>query len=323
MKVFITRPIPENGIAMLKAKGYEVVVNTSAADRPATEEEMIAGLKGADALLPILTDHVTATVIESGLPTLKIIANYGLGYDNIDLASARARNIMVTNTPSDAMAEAVAEHTFALMLSLTRRISESERFLKAGKYHAWGPSLLLGDSINGKTLGIVGLGRIGFRVAHYAAKGFGMQVAYTDPKQNHEFEAEHHARYYANIDLLLPECDIVSLHVPLVPSTRHLINEERLKKMKHSAYLINTARGAVVDEAALAKALGEQWIKGAALDVFEHEPEVYSDLLKFENVVLTPHTASATQEVRSKMSETAALNIIEALEGRTPPNLVK
>lgn len=308
MKVFITRPIPDNGIQMLKAKGYEVVVNIAAADRPATEEEMIVGVKGADALLPILTDKVTATVIEAGLPSLKVIANYGLGFDNIDVAVAQHHHVAVTNTPSDEMTEAVAEHTFALLLNLLRRITESERFLRAGKYHAWGPSLLLGTGLRGKILGIVGPGHIGSRVGELAS-AFGMQVRMCGPQDD--------------LDVFLSQCDVVSLHVPLMDSTRHLINGARLKKMKPSAHLINTSRGPVVDEAALAHALQKKEIAGAALDVFENEPQVHPDLLKLEQVVLTPHTASATEEVRSKMSETAATNIIEALEGRIPPNVVK
>lgn len=321
-KIFVTRPIPQQGIDMLRAKGFEVTVNEAAADRPATKEEILAGVRGADALLSILTEHIDADIIQAGLPSLKIIANYAAGFDNVDTKVAHEHSIFVTNTPSDSMAEAVAEHTFALILALSRRIVESDRFLRAGNYHAWGPSLLLGTGLQDRTLGIVGLGRIGFRVAHFATKAFGMKLIYTDPRKNPEFELEHGAQFAEAIEALLPQCDFVSLHVPLMETTHHLINEERLKKMKPTAYLINTSRGPVIDEAALARALKDGTIKGAALDVFENEPEVNPALLTMENVVLTPHTASATDEVRLKMSETAALNIIEALEGRTPPNVV-
>ncbi|MEK7559999.1 MAG: D-glycerate dehydrogenase [Patescibacteria group bacterium] len=321
-KVFVSRPIPKAGIELLKNKGYEVVVNEKAADRAASEKELIKGVEGADALLAILTDKVTSVIMDKGLPTLKIIANYAVGFDNIDLEAAKSRSIMVTNTPG-VLTDTVAEHTFALILSIAHRIAEADRFSKAGKYKAWGPELLLGSDLSGKTLGVVGLGRIGSRVAHYATRGFDMKIIYTDVKQNLEFEQEFGAKFALSIDELLPECDFVSLHVPLLPSTFHLINEERLKKMKKTAYLINTSRGSVIDEKALAKALKDCWITGAAVDVFEFEPEITKDLKKLDNIILTPHIASATRETRDKMAILAAQNIIEALEGRTPPNLVK
>lgn len=320
-KVFVTRPFPGNGIQMLRDKGYDVVVNEAAADRPATSQEVMEGVRGVDALLSILTEKIDASIMDAGLPTLKIVANYAVGFDNVDIAAAQKRGILVTNAANDLVTEAVAEHTFAFMLSLARRIVETDDYARDGKYMGWGPSLLVGSSLAGKTLGIVGLGRIGFRVAHHATRSFGMQVVYTDPKKNIEFEAEHHARFVSSIDELLGQCDFVSLHVPLLDSTRHLINAERLRLMKPTAYLVNTSRGPVIDEAALVTALSAGIIKGAALDVFEHEPTITQDLLRMKNVVLTPHTASATIEAREKMGEVAATNIIEALEGRTPPNL--
>lgn len=321
-KIFVTRPIPKIGIDMLKAKGYDVVINENAEGRAATNDEMLAGVKGADAVLSILTDKVTGEVMDAGAPTLKIIANYAVGFDNIDLEAAKNHKLMVTNTPG-VLTNTVAEHTFALMLSIAHRISESDRYSRAGKYHAWGPNLLLGTDLSGKTLGIVGLGRIGSRVAFHAVKGFEMNVLYTDPKPNPEFEKEFNAKYVATIDELLPLCDFVSIHVPLLDSTRHLINEARLKIMKKSAYLINTSRGPIIDEKALAKGLREGLIRGAGLDVFEFEPDIVPELKILENVIITPHIASATEETRNKMAEMAAQNIIEALEGRTPPNLVK
>lgn len=321
-KVFITRPIPEVGIKILQEKGYEVLINEKARDRAASEKELINGAKGADAMLSILTDKITAKVMDAGFPTFKIIANYAVGFDNIDLEAAKARNIIVTNTP-DVLTNTVAEHAFALMLAIARRISEADRFSRAGKYKAWGPELLLGTDLSGKTLGVVGLGRIGTRVAHHAVKGFLMKVLYTDIKQNPEFESEFGAKFAANIDELLPQCDFVSLHVPLLPSTHHLINEKRLKMMKPTSYLINTSRGPVIDEKALAKALKECWITGAAIDVFEFEPEITKDLKKLDNIILTPHIASATKETRNKMAILAAENIIMALSGQVPPNLVR
>jgi glyoxylate reductase len=260
--------------------------------------------------------------MDAGLPALKVIANYAAGFDNIDIEAAKQRNIMVTNTPG-VLSETVAEHTFALMMAIAHRIPEADRFVRAGKFTAWGPELFLGTDLCHKTLGIIGLGRIGSRCALHAAKGFGMKILYTDPQPNQDFEKEFGAVYVEKIDELLPQCDFVSIHVPLTDSTRHLINEERLKKMQPYAYLINTSRGAVVDEKALVQALKDGVIKGAALDVFEFEPEISPELKELDNVVLTPHIASGTLETRSKMAELAATNIIEVLEGRTPPNLVK
>jgi len=322
MKIFITRPIPKIGIDMLKVKKYDVVVNEKAENRAATREEMTNGAKGADAILSVLTDKIDAEVMDAGAPTLKIIANYAVGFDNIDLEAAKQRKIMVSNTPG-VLTNTVAEHTFALMLSIAHRISEADRFSKEGKYHAWGPSMLLGTDLSGKTLGIVGLGRIGSRVAMHAVKGFEMSVLYNDPKPNPDFEKEFGAKFVEKIDELLPLCDFVSIHVPLLDSTKHLINQARLRIMKRSAYLINTSRGPIVDEKALAAALAKGVIRGAALDVFEFEPDMVPELKELDNVILTPHIASATEETRNKMAEMAAENIIEALEGRVPPNLVK
>lgn len=322
MKIFTTRPIPQTGIKLLQAKGYEVVVNEAARNRAATKEEMLAGVKGAGAVLSVLTDKIDGEIMEAGKPTLKIIANFAAGYNNINLAAAKERGIMVANTPG-VLTNTVAEHTFALMLAIARRIAEADHFTRTGRYTAWGPELLLGTDVFGKTLGIVGLGRIGSRVAFHAVRGFEMKVVYTDLKPNPDFEKEYGTIYTASADELLPQCDFVSIHVPLLPETHHLINAERLKLMRPTAYLINTSRGPIVDEAALAAALKNATIAGAALDVFENEPQIHPDLLPLENVVLTPHIASATRETRDKMATLAAENIIAALEGEVPPNLVK
>ena len=317
---------------MLRNKGYEVVINEAASDRPAANEEILGGVSGADALLSTLTDKISPEIMDTGLPSLKIIANFAVGFDNIDAEAAKQKNILVSNTPG-VLTNTVAEHTFALMLAIAHRISEGDRFSRAGLYKAWGPQLLLGTDVSGKTLGIVGLGRIGSRVAEHAVRGFGMKVLYTDVKPTPEFEKEFGAVFVEKLEDLLPQCDFVSLHVPLLDSTHHLMNETTLKLMKPTAYLINTSRGPIVDEKALAVALAGGVIRGAALknnvirgagiDVFEFEPVITPELKQLENIILTPHIASATEETRNKMAELAALNIIEALEGRIPPNLIK
>ena len=316
-KIYITRIIPESGVKILKDKGYEIVVNSE--DRVLTKEELINSLKGQnyDALFCLLTDKIDGEVMDAFGPQLKIIANMAVGFDNIDIEEVKKRGIMVTNTP-DVLTDTVAEHTFALILAVAHRIVEADRFARALKYQGWAPMLLLGNDLSGKTLGIVGLGRIGSRVAYHAVKSFDMKVLYYDIKRNEEFSAT-----YTSLEDLLKQSDFVSIHVPFLESTHHLINAENLKLMKPTAYLINTSRGPIIDEAALAEALSNKIIKGAALDVFEFEPKITPELLKLDNIILTPHIASATEETRSKMSALAATNIIEALEGRTPPNLLK
>lgn len=322
LKIYITRKIPEAGVEKLKQVWHKVVVSEK--DGVLTKEELITALRGQeyDAVLCLLTDRMDDEVFEAAGPQCKIFANYAVGFDNIDLKAATQRGVMVTNTP-DVLTETVAEHTFTLMLAIAHRVSEADRFTRAGKYHGWAPMLLLGSDLSRKTIGIVGLGRIGSRVAHHAEKGFDAKVIYYDIKRNEAFENEFSATYKTSIEALLQEADFVSLHVPLLDSTRHLINAERLKLMKRTAYLVNTSRGPVVDEKALAEALKNGTIRGAALDVFEREPAVEPELLKLDNVILTPHIASATEETRSKMAEMAAENIIAALSGKTPPNLVK
>jgi len=321
MKVYVTRMIPQGGINKLKAKGYEVDINPD--DRVLNRKELIKALKKKqyDAVLCLLTDKIDKEIFDA-VPTAKIFANYAVGYDNINLNDAKEKNVMIANTPG-VLTETVAEHTFALMLAISHRVAEADKFTKAGKYKGWAPMLLLGTDLSHKTLGIVGLGRIGSRVAYHGVKGFDMKVIYYDVKRNEDFEREFGAEFKENVGDLLKEADYVSIHVPLLDSTRHLINRQRLSIMKPSAYLINTSRGPVINEADLAEALKNKIIKGAALDVFEKEPELTKGLEKLDNVILTPHIASATEETRSKMSEMAADNIIPALENQTPPNLVK
>lgn len=319
-KIYITRLVPESGIKMLQKKGYEVNVNSD--DRVLAKEELIGSLKeqNYDALFCLLTDKIDGEVMDAFGPQLKVVANMAVGFDNIDTLEATKRGILITNTP-DVLTDTVAEHTFALMLAIAHRITEADKFTKSLKYQGWAPMLLLGNDLSSKTLGVVGLGRIGSRVAHHAAKGFEMKVFYYDINRNEEFEKEFNA-VYVSLDDLLKQSDFVSIHVPLLPATQHLINAEKLKLMKPTAYLINTSRGPIIDEAALAYALKNEVIRGAALDVFEFEPKITPELLTLDNVILTPHIASATKETRSKMSTLAATNIIEALEGRTPPNKI-
>ncbi len=325
-KVLVTHPILDEGIKHLKQQGFLVrVLNASANKHSAAIKRELR--HGYDALLCLLTDRIDALVMDAGLPRLKVIANYAVGFDNIDLAAAKARHLIVTNTPALEVMETVAEHTFMLMLALARRVVESDKFTRSGQYHGWEPKLLLGTDVYGKQLGIVGLGRIGQAVARRAHHGFQMKIIYTDVRRDKKFEKEYQA-VFMSLPRLLRQADIVSLHVPLLPTTRHLISTKEFNLMKPTAFLINTARGPVVDEKALLRALKNKKIGGVALDVFECEPSIDCDLTdhlalkSFSNVVLTPHTASATIEARQAMSRTAAINIIEALRGRTPPNLV-
>lgn len=320
MKIYITRKIPQSGIDKLVAKGHEVDVSQK--DGVLTREELLGALrqKPYDAVLCLLTDKIDKEVFEA-VPTAKIFANYAVGFDNIKLNDAKEKGVMVTNTPG-VLTETVAEHAFSLLLAIAHRIAEGDKFTKEGKYGGWGPMLLLGNDVSHKTLGIIGLGRIGSRVAYHAVKGFDMKVFYYDVKRDENFEKEYGAEF-KSVEDVLKNSDFVSIHVPLLPETKHLINAEKLEMMKPSAYLVNTSRGPIIDEAALVEALKNKTIKGAALDVFENEPALASGLAELDNVIITPHIASATEETRSKMAEIAADNIIAAMEGQTPPNIVK
>jgi len=316
MKIYITRKIPDSGINKLKEKGYEVDINPE--DKVLSKEELISALKTKpyDAVLCLLTDKIDTEILEAA-PQAKIFANYAVGYNNVDVKTAKEKNILISNTPG-VLTETVAEHTFALMLAISHRIAEADKFTKDGKYQGWSPTLLLGTDLSRKTLGIIGLGRIGARVAYHAKNGFDMDVIYYDVNKNEDVDI----KYKENMEDVLKEADFVSIHVPLLDSTHHLISAEKLKMMRNSAYLINTSRGPIIDEKALVKALENKDIKGAALDVFEEEPKLAEGLADLDNVILTPHIASATEETRSKMSEMTAENIIATLEGSTPPNLV-
>lgn len=306
----MTRKIPQRGIQLLRR---HFLVKVYPKDQAIPRKELLKEVQHCDALLCLLTEKIDQEVLSAN-PKLKIVSNYAVGYDNIDVKAATAKGIPVCNTPG-VLEDAVAEHTFALMMALSKRILEADHFLRSGKYKLWKPMLLLGTELKGKTIGIVGLGRIGAGVAERAKKGMGVNVLYHDIKRNKQFEKEVRAKF-VSLSELLKKSDFVSLHVPLLPSTRHLIGKEELALMKKSAYLINTSRGPVIDEKALAMALKKKHIAGAGLDVYENEPKVNPLLTKLRNTVLTPHTASATVEARTAMSELAAQNIIDVLKGR-------
>ncbi len=319
-KIFVTRKIPEIGIQMLRDRGY--VVDVYSKEKIPSQREIMAFLRkgGYDAALTLLTDKIDARVFDAA-PSVKMYANYATGFDNIDLVEAKKRNITITNAPGDRTAEAVAEHTIALMLALAARIVEADEFVRRKKYKGWVPMNFIGMDVFEKTLGLIGAGRIGERVAFYA-KGLGMKVFYYDVQRNQKIETDCGAIYCATPEEILRQSDVVSLHVPLMDSTRHLINTDRLRMMKPTAYLINTSRGPVVDEGALESALKSGTIGGAGLDVFEFEPAISSGLRKLQNVILTPHIGSASVRARDQMAEIAAQNIIDFFEGRIPRNVV-
>ena len=327
-KVYVTRNIPDAGLELLKRKKFTVVVNPD--DRVLTTPELktILEKEKPDAILSLLTDKIDGAVLDAAGTQLKIVANYAVGFDNVDLAAAKTRSVAVTNTPSAVVADSVAEHTFALMLALAHRVVEADGFARAGRYVGWDPSLFVGTLLKGKTIGIIGLGRIGAGVVERAVKGMGMQALYFDVKPNAEFEKATGAKFASMADVL-KKADVVSLHVPLNEKTRHLISTKELAMMKPTAYLVNTARGPVVDEKAALQALAEKKIAGFALDVLECEPSIDCDpydhleLRAMPNVVITPHIASATVEARDDMARIAAENIIAAFSGKTPPNLAK
>ncbi|MEQ1561706.1 MAG: D-glycerate dehydrogenase [Nitrospira sp.] len=318
--IFVTRKIDDVGVKILRDSGYDVDINES--DVLPTQDEIIQHLnkKQYDAVVTLLTDKIDSKVFDA-VPNVKLYVNYASGFDNLDTEEAKKRGITVCNAPAQITSEAVAEHTLALLLALTARIVEADQFVRDGKYKGWSPTNFIGTDILGKTIGLVGVGRIGSRVGFYA-KALGMKVVYHDVTRSEDFEKESGAEYVESLDDLLKKVDVVSIHVPLLESTKHLINWERLNKMKKTAFLINTSRGPVVDEASLTKALQENVIAGAGLDVFEFEPNISPELIKQQNVILTPHIASASVEAREEMSKIAANNIIDFLNGKEPANKV-
>jgi len=309
--VLVTRRLPSAVISKLET-GALVDLYTGEGSIPPAE--LCARLADKDALICLLTDAIDKRVIDAG-PNLKIIANVAVGYNNIDVAYGRSRGVVVTNTP-DVLTESVANFTWAMILAVTRRLSEGERLVRRGQWKGWALDFMLGSELRGKQLGLVGAGRIARAVAVRAA-AFDMRVVFTS-RRDHGLPTADAPWEHVSMDRLLNTSDIVSLHVPLTSETRHLIDKRALARMKRSAYLVNTARGPVVDEAALAWALQEHLIAGAALDVYENEPAVHPDLLQMENVLLAPHLGSATTETRTAMADLAVENVLAVLAGRPP-----
>lgn len=308
MKIFITHKIPGDYVEKLKSYRHEVLIG-----------ESLDKITNSDALLTLLTNRVDGDLMDMAGPNLKIISNYAVGFDNINITDATDRGIVVTNTPSKEVDEAVAEHTWALISGLTRRIVESDEFIRqegyfagSGGYKGWEPDLFLGISLIGKTLGIIGMGGIGTMVAR-RAQGYNMKIIYTKRTKDQNS---------VDLNTLLSESDIVSLHVPLTEETRHMINASTLSQMKKGSFLINTARGPVVNEIDLVKSLKSGHLAGAALDVFDNEPNISPELIAMPNVILTPHIASATHEARNKMGEMATGAILSVFSNKIPQNIV-
>jgi len=311
--VLITRRVPSSVVARLDAQ-CDVEIFEGPGAMPAGE--LKARLADKQALMCLLTDRVDGAVLDAG-PGLRIVANIAVGFDNIDLAAARSRGVIVTNTP-DVLTEATADFTWGLILAVTRRIAEGERVLRRGGWKGWALDFMLGSDLRGKQLGIVGFGRIGRAVAARAG-AFGMRVAFTTLEPGSDAQgAAAGAWTRLSLDELLSTSDVVTFHVPLTPATRHLVDRRAILRMKRRAYLVNTSRGPVVDEAALAWALREGLIAGAALDVYEQEPRVHPGLVGLENVVLAPHLGSATVETRTAMADLAARNVLAVLAGSAP-----
>jgi glyoxylate reductase len=306
MKVLVTGTLPASALAQLGSADVQVVNGTK--DRQA----FLDAVRGAHALMTFVIDKVDDAVLDAAGPQLKVVANVAVGYDNIDVPAVKRRGVLVTNTP-DVLNGAVAELTWGMILAVTRRLGESERLVRAGGWHGWAFDFMTGMELAGKTLGIIGKGRIGRDVARRAA-AFDMRVVFGGREAGGDVDGHP----VMTIDDVLGSADVVSLHVPMRPDTRHLIDARAIGLMKPSAYLINTARGPVVDEAALAEALAVRRIAGAALDVFEREPVVHPGLLGLDNVVLLPHIGSATVETRTAMAELAAKNVAAVLAGRAP-----
>jgi glyoxylate reductase len=314
MKVLVTARMPEEVLALIE-RAHQV--ERYDADPPMDRQRLIRSIADKEGLLCTITDRIDTEVLDRA-PVLKVIANYGVGFEHLDINGATQRGIPVTNTPG-VLTNATADLALALILAAARRIAEGDRRVREGKFQYWAPLLFLGQEVSGKTLGIIGMGRIGRAVARRAA-GFGMQIIYLSrtrlgPAAEQELKAAS-----VPLEALLREADFVSLHVPLTPQTRHLIGSRELALMKPTAYLINTARGPLVDEAALVAALAQGRIRGAGLDVYEREPQLHPGLVDLDNVVLLPHVGSATVETRTRMAVMAAENLLAGLRGDPPPN---
>lgn len=317
-QVIVTRRLPD----VIETRMMELFdCHLNVDDAPMTHGQLVEAAQQAIILVPTVTDRIDAAILSQAGPQLKLIASFGTGVDHIDLKSARERGITVTNTPG-VLTEDTADMTMAMMLALPRRLSEGERLVRANAWTGWGPTLMLGHRIWGKRLGIVGMGRIGQAVAR-RAKGFGLAVHYHNRRRVHpDIEAELEATYWESLDQMLSRMDIVSIHCPHTPATYHLLSARRLQLLPEHAYIVNTSRGEVIDENALARLLDAGEIAGAALDVFEHEPAINPKFLKLENVILLPHMGSSTIEGRIAMGEKVIINIKTFTDGHTPPDRV-
>jgi glyoxylate reductase len=316
-KVLLTRMLPAKGMALFNGK-FELDINRE--DETMPREALKERIRDADGLVCLLTDNIDAAIIARAM-RLKIIANYAVGYNNIDLVEATKRKIPVTNTP-DVLTETTADLTFGLLISVARRIVEADRFLRGGKFKGWAPELMLGTDVHGKILGIIGMGRIGQAVAQ-RAQGFNMKIVYTDIQRMPVDQEEKYEARYRTLKELLEESDYVSVHAPLNEHTTGLLSVDEFRVMKKTAYLINVARGQIVDESALVAAIKNKEIAGCALDVYENEPSVGPGLIELPNVVLVPHIGSASIEARSEMAVMVANNIISVLaDNKRPPNIV-
>ncbi len=317
-KIFVSRKFPGTALDKLTTSGHEVVIFED--DRPLKDEELLDKAKGVDALLSFLTDKINGEVVDAIGPQLKVVSNYAVGFDNINVQELTDRGIVIANTPSEEVDEAVAEHAWALMLALARRVVEADEATRRGAYKGWEPGIFLGVNMIGKTLGIVGLGGIGSMVAR-RAKGWGLKVLYNKHSRDEKAEQELGVEF-ADLDRLYAESDFISLHVPLNPETHHMINKAAFEKMKRGVILVNTARGPVVDEQDLVDALRDGKLRGAGLDVFDNEPNINPELIAMENVITTPHIASATWEAREKMGQMAVDALLDTLSDKQPSNIV-
>ena len=316
--VIVTRKLPDV-VETRMMELFDVRLNVD--DHPFTQAELIAAMAEADVLVPTLTDRIDAAVLAAPTPRVKLIANFGNGTDHIDIAAARARGISVTNTPG-VLTEDTADMTMAMIIAVPRRLVEGAQMIREGTFTGWSPTHMLGHRLYGKRLGIIGMGRIGTAVAR-RARGFGMAIHYHNRRRlQPELEQEVEATYWESLDQMLARMDVISIHCPHTPATFHLLSERRLRMMKPTSYLINMARGEVVDERALIKMLEDGDISGAGLDVFEHEPAVNPKLLARNNVILLPHMASATIEGRINVGEKVIINIRAFVDGHQPPDRV-
>ena len=318
VRVIVTRRLPD----VIETRMMELFdCRLNLEDKPLSQAQLIEAVKEAEILVPTVTDRIDAAVLSQAGPQLRLIASFGTGVDHIDLKTARQRGITVTNTPG-VLTEDTADMTMALILSVPRRLAEGERLVRAGEWQGWAPTGMLGHRINGKRLGIIGMGRIGSAVAR-RARGFGMSIHYHNRRRVHpSLEEELEATYWESLDQMLSRMDIISINCPHTPATFHLLSARRLKLIREEAYIVNTSRGEVVDENALTRALEAGEIAGAGLDVFEHEPAVNPKLLRLDSVVLLPHMGSATIEGRIAMGEKVIISIKTFVDGHTPPDRV-